>query len=648
MKVFAAFFWMFFLTVFAAFTQERLQPLQSNPNKVPDYVTLGEATKSQPSSIPLPFRDDFSRPGPFPDPSLWSDRQAFVNTGMAVRPITVGVASFDLLDEHGHMYQAAYQTPYQFEADFLTSRAIQLAGLSPADSVLLTFYYQPQGLGGSPRKRDSLVVEFLKTPGHYVAVPGSAPTWVPDQWVSVWRTTGSTLAEFTEANGRAFMRGSVFINNPAYFHNQFRFRFKNYGSFAPADQSLQNKAGNNNIWNIDYVVLDRRRSKRNLAYFDIAFAGPAQSALRRYTAMPWSHFAQNPQAHLRQNFQVQITNLGSIVYNYLYRYFILDEQGRAVRTYSGGSWNIAPFSQSGLQTFAAHASPIVLPNLFPANAETTRNFRIVHVIREGLAGDGMQRNDTIAFNQKFSNFFAYDDGVAEAGYGLIGRNARGAFRFILSHPDTLHSVQFTLNRTLDDQNEIPIFITVWRSLQPEQVAYRSAVFRPDFDNHPNGVFTYRLQTPLPVSGTIFVGWEQRSEGFISMGYDANSPAGENIFFDTGAGWLPSIFQGALMIRAMVGGRSASLHDNPSQEVLAPGSIFPNPLKSDVLSIRLPETSRFQDNIRVEIFDLFGRLILSQEYTPTLHLGHLNNGVYLIRLTCPNNQLRHVERILIAR
>lgn len=648
MKFLAIFFWLFAFAALTAFSQEVLMPLQHNPQKLPDDLTPSVGIKSQTVGLALPFRDDFSRPGIRPDPLLWSDNSVFVNTGLAVGPPTVGVASFDMLDPAGLLYEAATQSPFQFEADILTSRPILLGNLAPVDSVFLSFYFQPQGNGGSPRERDSLVVEFLKTPGHFIMGENQTSVWVPDQWVSVWRSTGQTLEEFIHNGGPKFRRALIRITQPAFFYNGFRFRFKNYGSFAPPDQSLHNMAGNNNVWNIDYVLLDKNRRSNQTTYYDIAFAGPARSALRRYSAMPWSHFASNPQSHLRQNFQIQITNLGSIIYNYTYRYFVVDETDRTVRTYSGGSWNIAPFAQSGLQTFPAHANPIVLPNIFTGNHLTNRSFRIVHVIREGLAGDSFQRNDTIAFNQVFANYFAYDDGGPEAGYGLVGRNVKGAYRFILSHPDTLHAVQMAFNRTLNDQNQLPVFVTVWSSLQPEQVIYRSAVFRPDFSSQENGFITYRLQTPVAVQGTIFVGWEQRTEGFINLSYDANSAAGDNIFFNVGTGWLPSIFPGALMIRAIVGSGGLVGHQTQPQEHITESSIFPNPIKDSFVNIRLGDSNISHEQLRIEIFDLYGRLVLAQQYTPTLNLSNLTNGIYLLRITHPGNDFQETMRIIIAR
>jgi len=645
--------WLFFGVIAyvlppVAHGQELLIPVLSNPLKT-NAAPFAKTKSVAALPVELPFREDFSGQSPFPDTRFWADTFVFINSGFPVHPKTVGVATFDMLDQQGRLYERAQESPFQFVADHLTSHPIRLGHLTPADSVLLTFYYQPQGHGGgNPRERDSLVVEFLKTPGHHALNDQGLPVWVPDAWQTVWSTTGETLESFSNNTFPFFKRVALFITNPVFFRNDFRFRFKNYGSFAPPDQSLRSMAGNNNIWNIDYIVLDRGRSKLQTTYHDIAFAAPASSLLRRYSAMPWSHFSTNPQNHLKTNLQNTITNLGNIIYNYTYRYLILDGLGNALRTYSGGAWNIAPFTQSGYQVFQPHTSPIVISNPFPASPAAQRQFQIVHVIREGVNGDSNRENDTIVFHQSFDNYFAYDDGAPESGYGLIGRNVKGAFRFILSRPDTLRAIQFFFNRTIDQQNEFPIHIMVWSSLQPEQVLYRSAApFAPRFSDDLNGFITYELGIPRQVSGTIFVGWEQRTDGFINLGYDANALAGENISFNVGNGWQPSIFPGALMIRPVVASAMPSGATSPASSPKQP-SVFPNPLKESMLNIVMDEAILQTEQLWVEVFDMQGRLVLAREFNPVIDLGHLNNGIYLLRVT---NRLEHTSqttRIIIAR
>jgi len=632
----------------AVSAQEILLPVLSNPQKASiekeAVLKLGE-----PVLLQLPFREDFSYPGPYPDPKLWADSFAFVNSSFSVHPKTVGVATFDALDQHGHIYDAAQENSFQFVADHLTSHPIALGNLTPADSVLLTFYYQPQGKGSPPRERDSLVVEFLRTPGYFEQDEFGEIIWVPDAWESVWSVEGEKLSSFSNDTFPFFKRAAIFITDPVFFRDDFRFRFKNYSSFTiPTNKTPDNMAGNNNIWNIDYILLDQGRSKLNTTYFDIAFAAPAPSILKNYSAMPWSHYIVNPQTHLKSNLELKITNLGSIVYNYVYLYFIQDEQGNNIRTYSGGTWNIAPFSQDGYQSYQPHTNPIVISNPLPTSPAPERVFKIIHVVREGVAGDSFQRNDTIAFKQVFSNYFAYDDGVPESGYGLVGKNARGAYRFVLSKPDTLRAVQFFFNRTLNESNVKPFYLTVWGHLDPEQIIFQSEALTPDFDEKLNGFATYLLDDPLPVSGTIYIGWQQIADGFLNIGYDANSNAGENIFFNVGNEWMPSIYTGALMIRPFFGLPGQVVSVNGPRPVSIETSLYPNPLRGNLLHIKINESHSNPSEFRIELFDVHGRLVLSQEFSTTIDLAHLSNGLYILRLTHPQGHRAQSNRFIIAR
>lgn len=631
---------------FSGMAQEVLLPLLSNPQKAAAGQTAVIKSTGE-KQVQLPFRDDFSYSGPYPDPALWADNFVFINNSFALHPKTVGVATFDALDQFGKIYEQAGEDSYQFEADFLTSHPIMLGNLTPADSVLLTFYYQPQGKGSAPRERDSLVVEFLHTPGYYQEDEEGEMVWVPDLWQSVWRAEGESLSAFSNNTFPYFKRAAIFITAPVFFRDDFRFRFKNYSSFSiPTLKTPPNMAGNNNIWNIDYVLLDKGRSKLNTSYFDIAFADGAPSILKNYTAMPWSHYIVNPQTHLKNNLELKITNLGSIVYNYVYRYFIQDEQGNNIRTYSGGTWNIAPFAQDGYQNYQPHTNPIVIQNPLPTAPAPFRHFKVIHVIREGVSGDNYQRNDTITFNQVFDNYFAYDDGVPESGYGLVGRNSKGAYRFILSKPDTLNAVQFFFNRTLNDYSVKPFYLTIWSDIGEEQIIYQSEVQTPDFEDGLNVFATYFLDEPLPVSGTIYVGWEQMGEGFLNIGYDVNSKAGENIFYKVGNDWVPSIYEGALMIRPLFGPSGTVSVTEPKTGFEM--AIYPNPLRNSLLNIRMDDFQVNTGELRLEVFDLYGRLILSQEFNPRLDLWHLSNGMYILRITHPTSHRSQSIRFIIAR
>ena len=52
--------------------------------------------------------------------------------------------------------------------------------------------------------------------------------------------------------------------------------------------------------------------------------------------------------------------------------------------------------------------------------------------------------------QEFYNYYAYDDGIPEKGYGVTPHNSSLASQFSISVPDTLQGVQILFNRTFKD------------------------------------------------------------------------------------------------------------------------------------------------------------------------------------------------------
>ena len=192
----------------------------------------------------LPFYDDFSESNRYPDSCKWIDRNAFVNSGFPLHPVTRNAATLDVLDAQGQVYNFAISNP--FIAEYLTSTTIRLdsvfdpepRALTPADSVYLSFYYQPQGNGLAPETNDSLVLEF--------GIPNEFDT----TWHHIWSAPGQTLAQFLQENdSNYFKQVMIPITDLNYFKSSFFFRFYNYASIANSTQPTSR--GNEDHWNID-------------------------------------------------------------------------------------------------------------------------------------------------------------------------------------------------------------------------------------------------------------------------------------------------------------------------------------------------------------------------------------------------------------
>ena len=90
----------------------------------PSNTSIETRLVSSSDTLTLPFLDDFSAPGIFPDATLWFNNDVYVNNSMAFYPITYGVATFDGVNHRGNPYNMLSPTTYGF-ADSLVSHPMR-------------------------------------------------------------------------------------------------------------------------------------------------------------------------------------------------------------------------------------------------------------------------------------------------------------------------------------------------------------------------------------------------------------------------------------------------------------------------------------------------------------------------------------------
>src|SRR4051812_4866849 len=111
------------LTAGTSFAQEVLFPLNSNP-ALHRKTNVSYRTQAVGDTLDLPFVEDFSLNSIYPTPTLWLEKDVYVNNNYSANPVTIGVGTFDGLDEFGHPYQAS--SIGDSIADYLTSFPIKL------------------------------------------------------------------------------------------------------------------------------------------------------------------------------------------------------------------------------------------------------------------------------------------------------------------------------------------------------------------------------------------------------------------------------------------------------------------------------------------------------------------------------------------
>ncbi len=611
--------YLFFLIVCLsqAPAQEVVTGLQSNNalNKAnPDWAVRKSISLSD--TLSLPFFDDFSGRNIFPDVDKWSDNYVFINNTYSDRQITKGVATFDALDNKGRLYETA--SDVQFSADKLTSKPLNLAYTS-SDNIYLSFFYQAGGLSDPPEKSDSLILQFY------------APA--DDLWYSVWRAQGS--------EDKSFKPAIIKIDNARYLKNGFRFRFTNYASLSSnlLDPSL---IGNCDIWNVDYVLLNKNRNDGDTIFSDVAFTLPLRSLLKSHEAMPWKQFKQVELQEMASSFPLYYRNNDTITRNVTRNFKIWDLNENAESTsFTAGATNIGPLTSVAYQTNLIYT--------FNTAGSDSARFRITASLKTDESDP--KANDTIEYYQNFTNYFAYDDGTAEGGYGINGlgsRNAMVAMKFQSFMEDTLRAITICFNDSYQNSNQRAFDLMVWNDNNgvPGDVLYSMTQVLVQQGQYINGFYTYYLPESVPVNDIFYIGWRQLSETFLNAGYDINTPNGGKQFYWINGDWAASQQTGTVMIRPIVGDRINTVGTNDSHLTSENKiKIWPNPAGSFFRISSADE--QLQGVAEVSVIDIYGRKLINVPFRDEINISSLKDGVYYV-ITTINGRRAGLNRLIKTR
>lgn len=545
------------------------------------------------------------------DTTIWQDNYAYWNYRYPINPPTIGVATLDGLDENGYPYDFV-NTTLTGIADYLTSKPINLLGYSAADSIFLSFYYQPQGRGNSPETGDSLCLEF----------------WAPDssQWFPVWSTAGGSLANFKQV--------IIKVNSLQYLKNGFQFRFYNYA----------NLCGSLDHWNIDYVYMNQLRTSTDTVRDDVAFVYDPNTLLREFTAMPWRHYRYQPASFMRDTlsvFQRNNANVGRLVANS----------------------NMSVYYQGALEASFNHPSSPSIPaftdfttvydvSTQPYNYDTTgRDTLAVFdvMFRHNTTPDFCRVNDTVTFQQVFENYYAYDDGTAEAAYGPQGAGAKLAYKFTIPITDTLRAVKMHFSPSVNNVSNKAFLLTVWDATgsggTPGNIIYQNTSYSmPVYASPTNAFVEYTFDTKFTLSGTFYIGWQQLDADRLNIGFDNNTNNQSKIYYNVGSSWNMTSFSGSLMIRPVFTYAKdyvASVNENSM--LTAEAILWPNPA-DDMITIEPGHDYLYT----IKIFDLNGRLVNEETMRnrTMVNTADLQNGMYIIELYNTESKAVSYSKIIV--
>ncbi|MDZ4667217.1 MAG: T9SS type A sorting domain-containing protein [bacterium] len=569
--------------------------------------------------IPLPFFDDFSNSRIQVSSDRWIEKQVYVNNDFPFQNPSINVATFDGLDQYGNAYS---KFPIKGTCDVLTSHSMNLKGLTVADSVIFSFYYQyePQGTTNQIYPDDSLILEFRSS------------AFDKDSFavIKMFAADDSLLFKFTFYE--------VAITNPKLLHDDFQIRIRNRGSLT----------GNLSQWHVDYIRFNKGR-KFNDPIKDLALSNTPSILLGAYTSLPWYQYNAN-----KGNYGSPIQNLRLVNHDnqaYAVDYFrsIIKPEGDTLDKFN----NILPTILPRQDSAVVINKPF---NFATAVQADSLVFQTKYKIKiSGNQNDNVTGNDTFAVPTIFSNYYAYDDGTAEGGYGVQYKLNVGAnLKYKLEVPDSVVGVYIFFNQSEKDVSTQRFNIKIWKTISPlfepatsDVVLYNQEVIKPTYTNVINGFTSYRFVEPIPVTDSFYIGWDQTSSYVLNVGLDKNYYFGvnPNMHYKMDSRWYPSEIMGALMIRPIMskflGAATGLSEPNFDREVLA-FDLFPNPAK-EFVKVNLPHS----EDYHIQLFDLMGKnLGLLPAINGEIKLPQVVDGIYLMSFVNKFNGQKIVKKIII--
>ncbi len=547
---------------------------------------------------------------------LWTDQQVFLNNTLSKDPPTVGFATFDGLDAQGLPYN--FDDPYAYgEADALHSKPIDLQNYTPLDSVFLSFFYQRKGIGNAPEPEDSLILEFYKADD--------------DEWVQVWSKEGGS--------GTSPRQVLVPVQKAGYLKKGFRFRFRNFATLS----------GGFDHWHLDYVLLQKDRNPNDTVISDVAYTRLPDSFLETYTSVPWKHY-QKDSGHVQADYSSYHRNL--------------DVNGRFVEFFSRAFFEGSQFWQqnqgvdANVQADAPYTHVNQLGNgspaleFSPSKTDTSAVFEVSLIQRTNP--DTTASNDSITFEQRFENYYAYDDGTAEIAYGISpsGINTpKIAQRFSPYIADTLIGASIHFAPAFKDKSKESFFLTVWNDDGgvPGDKKYQNTSFsNPAYGDDQSEFTFYRFDQPVVFDNddAFFIGVDQTTQARINIGMDLNNDRNQRIYYNSSGDWNNTSYTGALMIRPVYASDidMTSIAKDEVRDDKLSVRVHPNPSQGMVWLKSSDEGSE----LSLSVHDLSGRTVRERRKGKQYDLSALSEGLYILRIQDEKTGRRAVRKLMIQR
>jgi len=596
------FVWAFCAPIFG---QIKLYPLTSSP------IQKNARIEDDSVTLYLPFFEDFSGYTGSPNPALWERGGGTqVNHSYTNEAPSINIVTFDGTDERGMPYN--FIAPRTADlADELVSRPLDFSKLISGSDIYMSFYWQSEGLGEVPDSTDGdfLELQFLNDEG---------------EWITQWKQYGQPNSGFQYEIFR--------IGSDEYLHEKFQFRFRTFNRLS----------GSYDVWNLDYIYIDKNRKLEDKFVVDIAVTGRPTSYLKNYRSMPINQFFANEVAETAEEITVTASNLHDKFNILNYQVFLRDAFAGDTLEWLIDSTDIISGQQKYLlfsttaDTLPRDREKLILEYDFLLN---TGNLDPIPTVN-------LRQNDTISGRTVLDDYYAYDDGNAEYGIGIQQRFGKLAYEFSLNEPDLLTHVDFSFVRLGEDLTGETFNLYIWKALDFTDGADADSLLLVQnivvkYPNTPNEFTRVQLSRPLSLSEKFYIGFEQLTEKDLTFGFDRNTNSVEKAYYNVANKWEQNLdIFGSIMMRPVFGnsGLTTSIEESEIPSMIQNQfGIYPNPTSGTVFVKGNVETMR--------IYNLQGRIVMEKKFTsfePTQEIQfpkNLANGMYLIELQGKKQNVR---------
>lgn len=553
---------------------------------------------------------------------LDDDGGVFINDDMAINAPSAGVASFDGVNFKGIPYANTAVSGY---ADKLTSLPFYLNSFTKDDSLGMSFYWQSKSLGDSPQNKEFLTLEFKTSNG---------------VWNEVWRTYGNPSDPLD-----TFRLAYIPIDS-MYLYKGFQYRIRNYGILN----------GRFNVWNVDYIYINKKMSVENAQTLDISFSFINKNCLKNYTSIPYQHFKalSDPssqlvnQSPLRTRYHNLPDSANIVGIKMITTDNILDTIAiQLTYKYLSEGFFDTTFTTTVQQ--ARMNKPYILRQNFQfANADTAFRYSNNQTIAPiDMSFNNYRRNETF-----FYDYYAYDDGTPEISMKLHQTGGVSvAQQYTILQKDTLTHLDFGfLKNNGTDLSNIPVFMTVWNSDFTEVVKNGQSV-AIKYSTDINGFVRYEFYPHIILdAGTYYFGLRQEFSHALFIGYDRNNDHLNKIFTSLDrVNWIPfsstAQYTGALMLRPVFSKNEKIVTsiENPR----TPGDqeeqfiLYPNPAQGIVYVTGNPT--------HIVIYDVNGQVLLQkplEEENNSIQIDNLSNGFYVVAIK--RNDYTEIKRLIVQK